>query len=432
MELRARSIMFWPGMTLDISNTRAKCDDCNRNAPSQANLPSEPAHPPSVPFQSVVADYFDLAGRHYLVIADRLSGWVEICATPSGSQLSGAKGLIDCLRKVMAVFGVPEELASDGGPEFAASSTSEFLKRWDVKHRVSSAYFPQSNGRAEAAVKSAKRLLRSNTDTSGMLDSDKFLRAILQLRNTPDPDCGQSPAEIVLGRPLRDTLSFSRRLYNSGKTIHHAPETHPSWREAWAAKETALRDRFIRQSEKLNDHARNLNPLEVGDQVFVQNGAGNAPKRWEKTGTIKEKLDHDQYVIKVAGSGRFTTRNRKFLRRYRPVMETPQQSFGPPDNREDYQETTPLPQMDCDQSPCYQPRLLSAALAPGSFSPHVPVSSCSDAAPFHPHTADGEGAPSTSTPEMNSPITGSPVTLRRSQRLTHQTKTYDAHKGQWV
>ena len=57
MELRARAIVFWPGMTRDIANVRARCDDCDRNALSQASLPSTPAKLPSVPFEAVVADY---------------------------------------------------------------------------------------------------------------------------------------------------------------------------------------------------------------------------------------------------------------------------------------------------------------------------------------------------------------------------------------
>ena len=77
---------------------------------------------------------------------------------------------------------------------------------------MSSAHFPQSNGRAEVAVKTAKRLLMSNTGPTGSVDHDRFLRAMLQLRNTPDPDCNISPAQIVFGRPLRDTLSFVNRL----------------------------------------------------------------------------------------------------------------------------------------------------------------------------------------------------------------------------
>ena len=194
-------------MTADISNTRVKCDDCNMNAPLQASLPSTPSHPPSVPFEVVLADCFDLADRHYLVIADHLSGWVEIFAMPSGSKHAGAQGLVDRLRTFMAIFGVPEELSTDGEPEFSASTTGNFLRHWGIRHRVSSAYHPQSNGRAEAAIKTDKHLLKLITNSTGLLENDCFLHTILQIRNTPDPDCSISPAEIVFRRPLSDSVA---------------------------------------------------------------------------------------------------------------------------------------------------------------------------------------------------------------------------------
>ena len=155
MQSRAQAIVFWPGMSLDIQNIRMKCRECNRNAPSQAPTPSEPAVPPLTPFEQVFADFFEFAGHHYLVAGDRLSGWCEIFSTPSGTAYAGARGLIGCLRSLFSTFGVPDELSSDGGPEFTAGLTMDFLKRWKVDHRISSAYHPQSNGRAEVAVKSA-------------------------------------------------------------------------------------------------------------------------------------------------------------------------------------------------------------------------------------------------------------------------------------
>ena len=312
MELRAQSIVFWPGMSHDIQQIRSRCRDCNRNAPSQAPLPSEPATPPSTPFEQVFADFFDFAGHHYLIVGDRLSGWPEIFSTPTGSPQSGARGLIACLRSCFSTFGVPEELSSDGGPEFIASATQGFLSRWDVNHRKSAAYYAQSNGRAEVAVKAAKRLLCSNVSASGVLDNDKLLRALLQLRNTPDPDCNLSPAQIIFGRPIRDAFSFVNRLEKFSN-----PAVRPMWREAWAAKESALRARFVKSSESLNEHSRHLSKLEPGDRCFVQNQSGSAPKKWDRTGVVVEARPHDQYVIKVDGSGRLTTRNRRFLRTFR-------------------------------------------------------------------------------------------------------------------
>ena len=105
--------------------------------------------------------------------------WTEVFQCTPGTARAGAEGLISCLRNYFSRFGIPEELSSDGGPEFAAAMTKEFLSSWGVQHRISSAYNPQSNGRAEVAVKSAKRLLRSNMSPSGTLNSDAFLQAML-------------------------------------------------------------------------------------------------------------------------------------------------------------------------------------------------------------------------------------------------------------
>ncbi len=190
MEQRARAIVYWPGMSKDIQDTRERCTDCNRNAPSQAATPPLPSQPPSTPFEAIFADFFDYGGHHYLVVGDRLSGWVEVLLSTAGTDLGGSAGLVRHLRTFFGTFGVPEELGSDGGPEFTASNTETFLRSWNVGHRVSSVSFPQSNGRAEVAVNTAKRLLMSNTGPTGNLDHDRSLRAILaiELRNTPDRD----------------------------------------------------------------------------------------------------------------------------------------------------------------------------------------------------------------------------------------------------
>ena len=77
-----------------------------------------------------------------------------------------------------------------------------------MTHRLSSAHYPQSNGRAEVAVKSAKRLLRDHRTPSGRLDMDAYMLAIMAQRNTPDPASGLSPAQIVYGRSLQDAFRF--------------------------------------------------------------------------------------------------------------------------------------------------------------------------------------------------------------------------------
>ena len=53
---------------------------------------------------------------------------------------------------------------------------------------MSSSYYPHSNGRAEVAVKSAKRMLQDNVGPNGMINSDRVACAVLQYHNTPLQD----------------------------------------------------------------------------------------------------------------------------------------------------------------------------------------------------------------------------------------------------
>ena len=75
MIAKAESSVFWPGITADITATRADCTLCHRMAPSQAAMPPVPPTPAQYPFQCICADLLTTSGMHYLVIVDRYSNW---------------------------------------------------------------------------------------------------------------------------------------------------------------------------------------------------------------------------------------------------------------------------------------------------------------------------------------------------------------------
>ena len=436
MESRARSTVFWPGLINDISATRAACQECNKIAPSQPHLPPAPYDPPTTPFEKIVADFFHFGGWYYLVVADRLSGWPEAFKCDQGSSQSGADGLISCLRQCFAVFGVPTEISSDGGPEFTAHRTADFLKKWDIHHRLSSSYHPQSNGRAEVAVKTMKRLLRSNTNSDGSLNNDNFLRAILQLRNTPDPDCDLSPAQIVFGRPLRDAFSFVNRLEKFTN-----PNILPTWRQAWREKESALRQRYHRTSEALKTHAKQLPPLDVGDRCYVQNQCGNYPTRWDRSGRVVDIHDHDSYLVKVDGSGRLTKRNRQFLRKFTP----PTFDINTSENRHDAQIPVNLTNMPLSATSVKEIHLpapvidADIASTPPATPPATPkqvqkpvtCNSTNDQMVV-PLTSREPSSTSVTQPDLTVTPPSGTLELTRPRRATKAPRLYEPETGKWI
>ena len=304
MKARASDTVFWPGMVGDISRIRWECMDCHKMAKSNPQAPPAQPAEPQYPFQQLAADYFHYGGKNYLVIVDRYSHWPMAYRAENGSA-----GLIKILREVFSTYGVAEELASDGGKEFTAEETQKFFRSWSVHHRLSSVAFPHSNCRGELAVKQIKRIITSNISPSGSLDIDSFHKGILSYRNTIDPITKFSPAMAVFGRQMRDGLPVLPGKYNP----------HNTWKELLDHREKALAKRHVAHHEAWSEHTKKLPPLGVGAKVFIQNQVGNNPRRWERTGTVVETKDHDQYNVKVDGTGRLTLRNRRFLRQFSPI-----------------------------------------------------------------------------------------------------------------
>ena len=134
----ARQRFFWPGLDAAIRSYRSKCCQCNANAPSQRSEPPIQTPNPTLPFQQTVADLFQLQGHSFLVYADRYTGWLEVFKANSTDFTTIKKALLAWF----STFGVPEELASDGGPPFNSHAFTQFMKDWGINSRRSSAYYP--------------------------------------------------------------------------------------------------------------------------------------------------------------------------------------------------------------------------------------------------------------------------------------------------
>ena len=225
--------------------------------------------------ESISADLWQDRGKHFLVAADRYSGW------PWAFKLQGLDSASICgkLDKIFDEFGYPITARVDGGPQFRGAF-EEFCRKRNIKPELSSPYNPQSNGHAEIAVKAVKYLYKKE---GGNWES--FLKALRAFRDTPRAD-GKSPAMLFLGRTLRTELP---RLPGSYDMVNVEP-----------------------RQERPAGTEFELSALEPGARVRIQDPK---TKRWEDIGTVTRKHDQGRsYYVDVDDGPSDVWRNRKFLK----------------------------------------------------------------------------------------------------------------------
>ena len=111
---------------------------------------------------------------------------------------------VSVIRKLKAHFArrsIPEQLVTDTEPQFASSDFLKFSSEWDFEHLTSSLCHSPSNGKAESAVKEAKKILLKCKKAG----SDTFL-ALLDHRKTPPSVIQIIPAQR--NRRTRSLLSL--------------------------------------------------------------------------------------------------------------------------------------------------------------------------------------------------------------------------------
>ena len=147
--------VFWLGINKAIEEAVWQCETCTQFQAQNAAAPLTPTPTPSHPWQMCTMDIFALEGIDYLICGNFYSKMILIKCLASG-QSSTVKVVL-LLKEMFSEHGIPEVLHSDNGPQYVSA---QFCTSWGITHETSSPYYPQSNGFAEACVKSVKHALQ--------------------------------------------------------------------------------------------------------------------------------------------------------------------------------------------------------------------------------------------------------------------------------
>ena len=198
----------------------------------------------SRPWAKVAADLCESNGRTLLVVSDYFSNFIEVSRLHAITTQAVAREL----KTVFARFGTPEILVTDNGPQFASKEFKAFAESWSFNHITTSSRYPQSNGKAENAVKTVKRLFEKCKQSV----FSEF-QALLDWRNTPTEGMATSPAQRLMGRRCRTLLPTSESLLRPSYSLRD--DVH------------AMSDKKRRQKEYYDQHAKPLPNLSPGEIV---------------------------------------------------------------------------------------------------------------------------------------------------------------------
>lgn len=177
---RARECVYWPGMNDHIKTFVTKCDICRSVESKQQKETLQLHKVTDRPWAKVGTDLLSFEGRDYLITVDYFSNFWDPYPNLPDTKSSTV------IRKLKAHFarqGIPDVVISDNGPQYTSVEFKKFSLKWEFTHITSSPAYPQSNGKAESAVKTAKRLMK------------KACLSMIDHRNTPTQGLNASPAQ---------------------------------------------------------------------------------------------------------------------------------------------------------------------------------------------------------------------------------------------
>nr|XP_046272302.1 uncharacterized protein LOC124073826 [Scatophagus argus] len=308
---------FWPGLKRDVSQYCHSCHTCQLVGKPNQVIPQAPLHPIPVmgePFERLLIDCVgplpkSKSGHQFLLTL--------MCAAtryPEAIPLRSlkAKVVVKELMKFCTTFGLPKVIQTDQGTNFMSKVFSQVLEELAVKHQVSSAYHPESQGALERFHQTLKTMLRAYCLETGKEWDEGIPFLLFAVRETVQESLGFSPAELVFGHTVRGPLKLLREqlmgvtspvqnvldyVSSFRERLHHACEVA---KESLSGSQSKMKAHFDKSAVR-----RSFKP-EDPVLVFLPIPASVLQAKFTGPYVIEKKLSETDYVIRTPDRRRKT------------------------------------------------------------------------------------------------------------------------------
>jgi hypothetical protein len=127
---------------------------------------------------------------------DYMTKWVEAEALPNAIE----EVVIKFIFKLFVHYGLPREVFTDGGSQFTAHRITTTLDNYYIKHKITSSYHTQANGKMESTNKVLEAILTNTISTNRKNWAYELPNALWAYRTKWHNTTGYSPYHLVYGK----------------------------------------------------------------------------------------------------------------------------------------------------------------------------------------------------------------------------------------
>ncbi|GJT76063.1 reverse transcriptase domain-containing protein [Tanacetum coccineum] len=236
-------------------------------------------------------------GNKYILVAvDYLSKWVEAKALPTND----ARVVYKFLKSLFARFGAPLAIISDRGTHFCNDQFAKAMLKYNVTHRLSTAYHPQTSGQVKVSNRGLKRILERTVGENRASWSDKLDDALWAFRIAFKTPIGCTPYKLVYGKACHLPIELEHKAYWALKHCNFGLKTAGDHRKVQLNELNELRDQayensliYKEKTKKIHDSKIKNRIFNIGDRVLLFNSrlkilSGKLKTRWTGPFTVTQ------------------------------------------------------------------------------------------------------------------------------------------------